>query len=44
MYRTMNLFNAHPEKGQKELRKLHTLFAQADLRSSDYLEGRGHAR
>ena len=40
----MNLFNTNPESGQKELGKLHTLFAQADLRSSDYLEGRGHAR
>ena len=40
----MNLFNTNPEKGQKELRKLHAVFMQADLRSSNYLEESGHVR
>ena len=40
----MNLFNTVLEKGQQDLQKLHTVNPQADLRSSDYFEGRGHAR
>ena len=44
MYKTMNLFNTYPEREQQDLSKLHTVYMQASLRSSNFLERSCHAR